>query len=700
MKNFTLNLIENKTAELIFDMQKEKVNKLSTQALSELDTFLDEIIESDLETIIIKSAKQGIFIAGADIKEIESMSDELSVKNMLNHGNEIFNKLSTLKQTTIALIEGACMGGGLELALSCDFRVAIDGSKTKLALPEVKLGVMPGLGGTQRLPKLVGLQNALGMILAGSVIDTRKADRIGLVDKVIPKGYEEFQIPEFLQSISTPSGKQKIVEKRKSKNFLEQIPFVRDYMYKKAHESLIQKTKGFYPAPLRALETIKKTWDLSIYDGLKIETEEFSKLALSEVSKNMINLFFISEATKSKKFDAVAKEIQSTAVIGGGVMGKGIIWLFSNAGKSVRVKLRKIEQMGDIIKSVKSIYTFLIKRKKTTSHDVDFKISSITYTDKYDGLQNVDLALEAVLEDEAVKNEVYANLEKNMKKDAIIATNTSSISINQLNNSLTCKENFVGLHFFNPVDRMPLVEIIPSKHTSQETLATVYKFMLSSGKTPVIVDDCAGFLVNRILIPYVNEALFIAGEGVNIETIDKALSNFGMPMGPIELVDTVGIDVGYKVLQILQNAYGQRMTPAPLIEPVYTKLQLLGKKSGSGFYMYKGKEKTINTQVNTYIQNQTLLSEDEIVKRCIYMMINEAARCLEEEIVKSSEELDLAMIMGTGFPPFRGGLLKYADSIGTKKIYEELENLQNSYGSRFEPAPLIKKLAVSNKKFY
>lgn len=700
MKNFNLIAIDKNVAELIFNMPREKVNKLSIKALKELDENLDEIIKSNYQTIIIKSTKEGIFIAGADIKEIESMKNHDDVIKLLNNGNKVFNKLASLKQTTIALIEGACMGGGLELALSCDFRVAIESIKTKLALPEVKLGIIPGLGGTQRLPRLIGLKNSLGMILAGSIVDSKKAFRLGLVDLVIPKGYEKFDFYKFVNSINTYEVRKKILAQRKSKKFIESFSFVRNFMYKKTNESLLKKTKGFYPAPLSALEVIKNTWNLPLDEGLKIESEAFSKLVLGNISKNLISLFFATEAVKSQKFDAKPKEIKNSAVVGAGVMGKGIIWYFSNNKTNVRVKLREIKQIGEIIKSVKKTYDFLIKRKKQTSHDVSFKLNSITYTDKFDGLQNVDLALEAVIEDEIEKQKVYKNLESKLPNDAIIATNTSSISISSLAKSLTCKENFVGIHFFNPVDRMPLVEIIPSKQTSEQTLSTIYDYIKKSGKTPIIVQDCAGFLVNRILIPYVNEALHMVDEGIDIETIDKALTDFGMPLGPIELLDSVGIDVGYKVLNILHNAYGDRMEPSPIIEPIITGLQILGKKNGKGFYIYGENGKTVNKELSYYIGESTTIETKEIVQRCIFTMINEASRCLEEQIVAKPSQLDLAMIMGTGFPPFRGGLLKYADSLKISTLQNGLTKYKDKYGSRFEPSNLITKLSNNNGKFY
>jgi len=692
MKNFILNPIKNDMVELIFDMQNEKVNKLSVEALKELDEALNQIIKSTYKTVVIKSAKDGIFIAGADIKEIEEMNNHDEIVKMLSEGNAVFNKLSNLNQTTIALIEGACMGGGLELALCCDYRVLIDIPKTKLALPEVKLGVMPGLGGTQRLPKLIGLQNSLGMILAGSAVDCKKAYRVGLADFIIPKGYEDFRFDEFLKSPKS---------RKTGGKFIEKFAPLRDYIYKKAHESLIKKTKGFYPAPLSALKIIKETWDLPVSEGLKKESEAFAKLALSDISKNMINLFFATEAVKAKKFKAKPKELKNTAVVGSGVMGKGLIWFFSNSGSSVRIiEPVGLKLIGAAINAVKKIYKGMIKRRKISRHDASFKLNSITYTDKYNGLSEVDLAVEVVLEDEKIKNEVYKNLQNSLNKDAIIATNTSSISINQLSTNLTCKENFVGLHFFNPVDRMPLVEIIPSKFTSDQTLASLYNYILKSGKTPVIVQDCAGFLVNRLLIPYVNEALHLASEGVPIQSIDKALVDFGMPMGPIELVDTVGIDIGYAVLDILHKAYGARMEPSKIIEPVYKKLKLLGKKGSKGFYKYSGKEKVVNEDINPYIKQTITLSDEEIVQRCIFIMINEASRCLEEKIVSKASELDLALIFGTGFPPFRGGLLRYADSLESKTIYSKLSEFQNKYGSRFEPAKLITKLSKNNEKFY
>ena len=697
---FTLTQLNESQAQIVFDMKDSPVNKLSTAALEEFDKVLDEVKSLHVEQLLIKSAKSGIFIAGADIKEIEMMHEEEAVMSMLGRGNRVFEKLETLPLTSVAIIEGACMGGGFELALACDFRLAIDSPKTKLALPEVKLGVMPGLGGTQRLPKLIGLQRALGIILKGDAVDAKKALKLGMVDAVVPQGYEAFQIPAFLQQLCQAKMRKILRKKRNPTCFLDSIKLYRDFVFKMATKSVMSSTKGHYPAPLQALKTIQSTWSMSLDEGLKVESKAFASLATGAISKHLISLFFSTESVKSKKFTADPLPIKHTAVIGGGVMGQGIIWLFANAKRNVRVKLRRFVQAGSVAQALYDMFKFPLKRGKITKQQLGFRLGGVTYTEDYRGFKGIDVAVEAIIEDKEAKAEVFADLEAVMSDTAIIATNTSSISVNTLSETLKHPERFVGLHFFNPVNRMPLVEIIPSQKTSQQTIATMYAWMQEMGKTPIVVGDCAGFLVNRLLIPYVNEALHLLSEGVAMERIDEALINFGMPVGPIELVDTVGIDIGHHVLAILHDAYGERMASASIIAPVYDDLKLLGKKSGKGFYMYDKKGiSSPNPDVLGYLPAPVSMSEEAIVERTLLVMINEASRALEEGIVRDAKELDLAMIMGCGFPPFRGGLLAYADTLGSANVHASLMRLSKTM-HRFTPSVSIAKMAQENLSFY
>ncbi|MGB5794149.1 3-hydroxyacyl-CoA dehydrogenase NAD-binding domain-containing protein, partial [Poseidonibacter sp.] len=685
MNNLYLEINDN-IARLTFDLEGEKVNKLSFEVLEELNEKIDLVKnDSSIKALVIQSAKKNIFVAGADIKQIQEITDEKEVYKVLMRCHEIFNKLQNLSIPTIAYINGACMGGGLELALACKYRVASTNEKTKLAFPEVKLGFFPGFAGTQRAPKVVGLINALDLILSGKTVDAKKAYRINLVDEVFDDGQKDFKLEEFIQNAIN-----KRVKSRKKFNILEKWPF-NEIVFSKTLSTLEKKVNKEFQAPYKALEVIKQSFGKSFEEGILLEAKEFSKLAVTKESKNMIKLFFTFEKL-NKNYEKTNSPISNVTILGNGVMGKGIIWLFSKYLKEVRIKIRKIEQVKDILKDVAKVYDFLIKTRRMTKSQVDFKLNKISYTDKFIGLNKTEFAIEAIIEDEEAKKEAYKELEKVLDKNAIIATNTSSISIEKLGSDIKNKENFIGVHFFNPVNMMPLVEVIPSSYTSKETINKTFELLISCGKTPILVGDCAGFIVNRILLPYLNEAAFILSDGSNIKQIDKTIKDFGMPMGPFTLADTVGIDIGYKVASILNEAYGERMPIAPVLTKIYKDLKLLGKKSNRGFYIYNGKDIEVNENVTSMLDNNNkIITENEIVERCIYIMINEASRCLEEGIVDDANIIDFAMITGTGFPPYKGGLCTLANDLGIEHIVKRLQTYEKAYGCRFTPSNLLLK---------
>lgn len=692
MSNINLEIKQN-VATLVFDLKDEKVNKLSFEILKEFDEKLNQIKEdSSIKALVIDSAKKDIFIAGADIKEIEKLKDEKEVYEALMEVHEIFNKLENLQIPTIAYINGACMGGGLELALACKYRIITTNPKTKIAFPEVKLGIFPGFAGTIRAPKIIGLINALDLILSGKTIDAKKAYKINLADTIFDDAQKEFMLEDFVKKAIYGT-----FEKKVSFNLLNYAPF-NEFIFRKAYKNLEAKVNQDFKAPYIALEVIKATINKELEDSIKIEAKEFSKLAVTKESKNMIKLFFLFEKL-NKNYEKTSNPISNAVVLGNGVMGKGIIYLFSKYLKDVRIKLRDLSQAHEILKDVAKIYDYSIKSRSMTKNQVDFKLNKISYTDKFVGFRNFDFVIEAIIEDEKTKKETYKELEKIINENTIIATNTSSISIEKLGSEIKNKENFLGVHFFNPVNLMPLVEIIPTKHTSKETINKVCEMLISCGKTPIVVKDCAGFIVNRILLPYLNEAAFILEEGSKIERIDSIIKDFGMPMGPFTLADTVGIDIGYKVATILNEAYGSRMPISSIIEKMYEK-NLLGVKTKAGFYEYESKDKYSNVHVTSMLENNSrIFEEKEILERCLYIMINEASRCLEENIVTDASIIDFAMIAGTGFPAYKGGLLSYANEIGLKNILESLRKFEKEYGERFKPSNLLVKLVEEYEDF-
>ena len=692
MSNIVLEINQN-VARIIFDLENEKVNKLSFEILKEFDEKLNIIKDdSSIKALVIDSAKKDIFIAGADIKEIEKLKDEKEVYDSLMEVHQIFNKLENLTIPTIAYINGACMGGGLELALACKYRVITTNPKTKLAFPEIKLGIFPGFAGTIRAPKIIGLVAALDLILTGKTIDAKKAYKLNLADIIFDDAQKEFMLDDFIKKAIYGT-----IEKRIDFNLLNYAP-LNEIVFNKTLKGLLNKVNKDFQAPFVALEVIRATINKEFEDSIKVEAREFAKLAITKESKNMIKLFFLFEKL-NKNFEKTQNPISNAVVLGNGVMGKGIIWLFSKYLNDVRLKIRDISHANEIIKDVSKIYDYLIKSRKMTKNEVDFKLNKISYTDKFNGFKNFDFIIEAIIEDEETKKDTYKQIENIVNENAIIATNTSSISIEKLASEIKNKENFLGVHFFNPVNLMPLVEVIPTSNTSKETINKVFELLITAGKTPILVGDCAGFIVNRILLPYLNEAAFILEEGSKIEKIDSLIKDFGMPMGPFTLADTVGIDIGYKVAKILNEAYGSRMPIASIIEKM-NDAKFLGLKTKAGFYEYDGKDKYVNTHVTSMIQNNTKIFEDEqIVQRCIYIMINEASRCLEENIVSDASIIDFAMITGTGFPAYKGGLLSYANDIGLKNILESLRTFEKEYGNRFTPSNLLIKLVEEYEDF-
>ncbi len=702
MKHIRFRLHGDGIGEVIFDNSGLEVNLLSSEVLLELERVLESVAQQkELKFLLFKSAKEGIFIAGADIKEIKALRSGEEALAKVRQGRRILSMIAVLEVPTLAVIDGAALGGGFELALACDFRLATENPKTKIGLPEVSLGVMPGFGGTVRLRNLIGLQKTLELILGSKQLNGKKAEHLGLVDSCVPSGYLGFKESQMIADILDAEKRAKILAKRHKATLLER--FAPSLIFTFAEKEVLQKTKGNYPAPLAVLEHFRKIAKMGLYEALEAETRSFAALAMTKESKHLIELFFTSEALKHDTgIDSfsVAKEIKRASVFGGGTMGSGITWLFSKIDTPVRLKVRRIEQIAETLRAVNKSYMAIRRRKRLTQREIDLKIDRISADTLMRGFEKSNIAVEAIVEDMAAKQELYKILEETLAEDAIIATNTSSLAITKLAAAMKHPERFVGMHFFNPVDRMPLVEVIRGEKSSDETAAAVIALAKRAGKTPVLVGDCPGFLVNRLLIPYIIEAIHLYEEGENFEKIDRLLLAFGMPMGPFRLADEVGIDVGYKVAKILEEGYGRRMQVAPVFERIYRDLGLLGRKNGAGFYTYTGYKTVPNASVINLVQAKRSFSEDEIIDRTLLVMVNEASRALEEGIVKNAAYLDMAMVMGTGFPPFRGGLLAYADERGIHDVVAKLNNLSNAYGERFKPSDLLAAMAREKRRFY
>ena len=703
-------------AILTFDDRSEnaKVNKLSKNALIELDQLLDKIkANPEIKCLLIRSGKKDTFIAGADINEIKDISDPKDAMNKAEQGQLIIHKISKLLFPTIAAVNGACVGGGLELALACDYRVVSDHKKTQLGLPEVQLGIIPGFGGTQRLPRLIGLAEAMPLILSSKMLSGEKAYKLKLADALYAAEFFDEQAIKFAEEVLLKGRHSKALQRREKKfaNKLLDSFLFRGVIFKQARKTIIQKTGGHYPAPFAALRAVASGFSLSMEAGLKKEIEAFGTVASGPVCKNLIQLFFTSEDLKKEYADksTEANDLPvSVGVLGAGVMGGGIAWLFSNKGYHVRIKDISWAAISLGFQSCKKIYDQLVKIRKLKRKEVAVYMSKLAGTLNYTGFEHCEIVIEAIIENLDVKKKTFAELEANVSDKTILATNTSALIVNEMAKLLKHPERFVGVHFFNPVNRMPLVEVIPASQTSEEVMTKTVNLVRKLGKIPIVVNDCPGFLVNRILTPYVNEAVHLLQGGADIKTVDRVMEKFGMPMGPFELADNVGLDVGYKVAKILESGYGTRMIAPLFLEEMHGMKGLLGKKTNKGFYVHNGKKKEVNKDLVNDLQswqrknniNAKALDSKEIENRLTFILINEASRCIDENVVKSAAYLDMAMLMGTGFPPFRGGVLRYADAIGLKVVLDTLKQFEKEYGQRYSPSEKLIQMVERKQTFY
>ena len=702
--------VVNDVGFIEFDQEDSKVNLLTSDMLKRLDGILDGIkIRRDLNTLVIVSKKKGVFIAGADIKEIEQITEPEDGKKKAQEGQKVLNKLEDIKIPTIAVIDGVALGGGCELALACDYRLATFNPKVRIGCPEVNLGFNPGFGGTYRLPRVVGLAEGMKMILSGRPVAGGKAVKIGLVDALVPEVGLDASINKFIAKVHKgriPSDKYNRKKKKKGLVALFADSMLVQYLtFKESRKSVMKLSKGFYPAPLKTIELIKKTYYMKRERGLDFEAKTFGELAVTEISKNLVQVFYLSEQYK-KFLPKDAKDIRPVTigkcgVCGAGTMGGGIAQLLSSRGIWVRVKDINYGAVALGLSAAAKIYKGAVKRRRMKPADAQKAFARISGTLDYSGFDSADLVIEAVVEKMPIKKVVFKELSNVVKEGAIIATNTSALSVTEMAKEAKDPSKVVGFHFFNPVDRMPLVEVVATEMTSMETIVTSLAFAKSLGKTPILVKDTCGFIVNRVLLGYINEAGRILEECGQMVAIDKLMTDFGLPMGPFTLSDEVGLDIGIKVLDTLEESLGARFAPVESFKRVAEK-GLLGKKTKKGFYIYNGKEKDPNEAIAPLLGTDDFESfkAEDYRKRMIYLMINEAARCLEDGVVDEPGAIDVGMIFGTGFPPFRGGLLRYADSVGIDNIVADLERFTSEGGKQFEPCTYLLSLRDEKKDFY
>ncbi len=700
-------------AVVVLDLVGEKVNKLSSAVMMRLKEVLQDLKKSPYKAVIFKSGKEKIFIAGADIEEIKNLTTKEQVEKAVSGGQGIFDELEDLPMPTIASINGACAGGGCEFILACDYRIASEDSSTRIGLPETKLGIIPGFGGCVRLPRVIGLPNALDIILAGKLVNPKKAKNMGLVDKVVhPSQLEEFTLKFTKDIISQGAKKRKKYFQAKSAGEKFMHSFIgKPIVFSQAKKSVLSKTHGHYPAVIKAIEVISKTYGMSDREkAMGIERAAFGECAITDVSKNLIHVFYLMEGVKKTSGVAntsvKAKEVKKLGVLGAGTMGGGIAYISADKGIDVRMKDISWDAIRLGLSHAREIWEKLLRRRSIDKYELNQKMDRVSGTLDWSGFKTCDLVVEAIVENMDVKKKVIAEAVANMRADAILATNTSSLSVTEMAEAHPKPEYFAGMHFFNPVNMMPLVEVIRGPKTSDETVVTVFEAAKKMGKLPVVVKDGPGFLVNRLLLPYMSEALFLLEEGMDIKTVDTAyVKDFGMPMGPFALMDEVGLDVCVKVLKIFKKSFGARIETAACMEKLESSGRL-GKKNKKGFYLYDDRRKSTGVDTSIYSalglsSPSNPLTTKECIERGVFAMVNECSLALiEDRIVETPHEVDLAMITGTGFPPFRGGLLKYADAVSAKYIADQLEVYAAKGRARLKPANPLNQMAKTNRKFY
>lgn len=689
-------------ATILIDVPDTKVNTLSTQSMTELNDAIDKIsATSSVKGLVIASGKADNWIAGADVHEVQWLQNRPQIESYdaTQLGKEVFSKLEKLPYPSVAAINGTCLGGGTELALACTYRIA--SPKAKIGLPEVKLGLIPGWGGCIRLPKLVGLQQSLGLIMEGKILDAKKAWKINFIDEVTEPG-EVLSRAKELAAGARPKRASLSFQTKAMQVLLEKNDLGRSILRNEAYKAMMRATKGKYPAPKEALNVILKSVSMPIDKAFELESQTFSRLAMTNVSKNLVGIFFAQNESKKMPAGLAAKpNVKTIGVLGAGVMGAGIAQGCAKAGYKVIVKDIEQKFLDKGRATIKDLFDKLVERKKLTAEEAAKVVDAIVFTTDYAALSDCDLVIEAVLEDLPLKQKALAELDSVIKKKYVFATNTSSLSVDKIAEGTSDPGKVVGLHFFNPVHKMPLVEIVRGAKSSNDAIAAAMSVALKLDKTTVLTADAPGFVVNRILAPYMREAAILAEEGVPIKDIDKAMKNFGMPMGPMALLDEVGLDVASKVIHVMHDALGDRMAPPELMNKI-EGLKLLGKKGGKGIYTYDEKMRPaeVNPDVQAFITSEKRKSPEEIQDRLVLLMLNEAARCLEEKVIDDPAQLDLALIFGTGFAPFTGGVLKYADQEGILIAYEKLTYLSRVVGTRYEPCQLLKEMAEGHRPFY
>lgn len=708
--NITLSMVEGDIAVLTFDAPGKGANVLSSHIMAELEGHLNELAgRKGLAGVIVCSGKPGSFIAGADITEFAAAKEitKEQVVEMTSRGRKLLQRFSQLPCVSVAAIDGICLGGGAELAMWCDRRVLTADRKTQFGFPEVKIGIYPGWGGTARTPRMIGLGNAVELICGAESIDAATAAKMGIANDVVPSA-DKLQQAAINMVRAEQKSQAYLADRERWNQPLNIDDTELSFLAATSSGYIQQQTKGQYPAPIAALNVMVMSAKQDVDQAGDAESQGMAELFGTPVNRSLINVFLLTD--RNKKDTGVAdrgvkpREIKSVGVFGAGIMGAGI------AAATLRKKIpitisdaapaalqRGVQNILETVSFDKTIKGPNAKKMLENAPLVNGTLVDAEFA-------NCDLIIEAVVENPDVKKELYQRIEPKLGPDTILATNTSTIPIGRLSDGLKHPERFCGIHFFNPVRSMPLVEVIRGAKTSDETVATAVAYAKSIGKSPIVVNDGPGFLVNRLLLPYMNEALELLLDGADIKSIERAAKAFGMPMGPITLYDVVGLDTALYAGAVLRDAFPDRVVESPIL-PAMVQAGRLGQKSGVGFFLYKDKkgrgtpDPTLGDLITPLVRQQQSFTDEQITHRLFLPMLLEATRILEEKLVRDPRDVDLGLIFGTGFPPFKGGLLFWADTIGAQKIVELLKPLE-SLGERAKPTPMLLEMAKSGRGFY
>lgn len=692
-------------AWLVLDDPAARVNTLSSRLFAWFEEQLSGLERDRPAGLVIVSGKPEGFVAGADIRELQTVTRPEEVLGLLRSGHDLMERLAALPFPTVAAIHGACLGGGLELALACRHRVATDHPKTKLGLPEVKLGVIPGLGGTQRLPRLIGVPDALDLILTGKEVDAKKARRLGLVDDTCHPA----DLRQAAERWIATGGKGEKAKGRSSRplaqragDLVARTPLGGKLVWDKARAGVMKETGGHYPAPLTAIGVIRDGLKLPLRRALDLEAGAFSELVVSDTAKNLMAIYF-AEKEVSRRADALAKRarpVTAVGVLGAGFMGSGVAQVLSYRGVPVVIKDKDHAGLARGMKHSGEQFAGLVQRRRMTDAEARRAMARIVPAVDYEAFRRVDFVIEAVFEEVAIKHAVIRETEAAAAENLIFASNTSTLPIARLAEASRRPENVVGMHFFSPVHKMPLLEIIRHPGTSEETLATAVAVGRRMGKTVIVVHDGPGFFTSRVLSPFLNEAAWLLAGGARIDQVDQAMRAWGWPVGPFELLDEVGLDIARHAGEVMLAHLGDRFS-APAIFERLIEDGRLGRKSGRGFYVYDKGPKRVDEAVYRLLDwREVAIGDAEIVERCWLQMLNETARCMEDGVIENPADVDIGVIFGFGFPPFRGGILRQADRLGLRHLVDRLEAYAAVHGKRLEPAALLRDMASRSATFH